>query len=148
MNTTLQDKLQKMMEDKRLLALSKQLTSFECIRTVQTNEFPPSITGAIEIANNNSTPRNSRISCNEQIVARLEWVREIFITSGIGEDHFYLSTGLRFYPWIEVKTLNDEWVRNLNDISRSDFYAISSKEEVFLAVANEEHWLDAYWCDL
>jgi hypothetical protein len=78
----------------------------------------------------------------------IEWVSKIFVASGIGVSDFYLSTAFRFYPWIEVRILNDEWVRNLYDVFDLNVYAVSHEKDKFLAVANEEHCLDAYWCNL
>lgn len=148
MTVSLQDKLQRMKESKSIEEYKKVLTSFRCLSIVEATEFPPTLSDAIARANKSDTPRQGRISCTEDQAEIFAWIKKMFLASAVGVERFYLSTPFRFFPWLDCEVASRDWVRNLSDARDLNFSAISHDKKVFLTIANEEYWLDAYWCSL
>lgn len=148
MTVSLQDKLQRMKESKLIAEFKNILTCFECLSAVEASEFAPSLNQLIAHANRTDAPRLGKIACTEEQADIFSWVGRMFVASGIGVERFYLSTPYRFFPWLDCRVIRPEWVQNLNDVRDLNFSVISHDKTVFLNIANEEHWLDAYWCNL
>jgi hypothetical protein len=148
LNSSLKEKLQRMKESKQIEEFMKSLTAFDCLAGVEVSQFPHSLSQAIAAASKTHTPRQSKIACTEQRADIFAWVERMFIESGVSADRFYLSTPFRFFPWLDCRVIDAGWVQNLSDLRDLDFSVISHDKTVFLSIGNEEHWLDAYWCDL
>lgn len=148
MTVLLQDKLQRMKESRFFEEYVKRLTGFRCFSIVEALEFPPSLSDAIARANKSDTLRQGKIACTEDRADIFSWVEKMFIDSAVGVERFYLSTPFRFFPWLDCSVANDNWIQNLSDVRDLNFSAISHDKKVFISIANEEYWLDAYWCDL
>lgn len=148
MTISLHEKLQKMKESKLIEEFKQILNGFEFLSIADARDFPPSLSQAIVDANKTETPRQGKIACTEKEAAILAWVEQMFLYSGIGVGRFYLSTPFRFFPWIDCRVISQEWIKNLSDVRDLNFSVISHNKKVFLSIANEEYWLDAYWCNL
>lgn len=148
MNTSLQDKLDRMKEERIIDAFKDRLSSFECGAYFDTTEFPQTLATEIQRANKIDTPRASKMLCSEGRDKVFSWVEEMFKAAGVNKREFYLLTPFRFYPWLQCKALHDEWVKNLSDIKDLNVSVVSSDKKRFLCISNEENWLDAYWSEI
>lgn len=148
MSVSLQEKLQRMKESKAMEEYKKSLISFKCLSVVEASEFAPSLGNAIASAHKSDTRRQGKIACTKDQADIFAWVERMFVDSRIGVERFYLSTPFRFFPWLDCRVVQDEWIRDLSNARDLNFSAISHDKTVFLSIANEEHWLDAYWCNL
>lgn len=148
MTTPLQYELQWMRESKLVEEFKKSLTGFDFFSFLQTSDFASSLAQAITDANKMETPRQGEIACSEKQENIFAWVERMFVDSGVGTERFYLSTAFSFFRWLDCKVVSSEWVKNLNDVRDLNFSAISYDKKIFLSIANEKYYVDAYWCNL
>ena len=137
-----------MKESKLIDEFKKSLYAFECFSFVEASEFAHTLDQAIAFSAKTNTTRQSKIACSEKQAKIFSWVQSMFMDSGIGVDRFYLSTPFRFFPWLDCRVIKSDWILNLSDVRNLSFSIISHDKTIFLSISNEEHWLDAYWCNL
>ena len=164
MTISLQDKLQKLKESKRIEEFKQSLNAFECYAVVEASEFPLTLDQVMQIATKIDTPRQSRVAQDQKSLIAFPgdgerylesvagdvfaWIERMFVESGMGVERFYLSTPFRFFPWIDCKVVSAEWVQNLSAVYDLNVSAISHDKTIFLSIENGEHWFDAYWRSL
>lgn len=164
MNGSIQDKLRQAQEKRQLDAFRNRLDCLECGEFLPAEAFPASLAQAMETSLRVATARRSRLFPHPETLRRFagafaddgesvtgawrDWFDRMCLGAEIGTERFYLSTPFEYFPWLECRVAKAGWQDELGEITDFDFRLVSAEKTRFLAIHHDEHWIDAYWCEL